>query len=261
MLTASMYPKAQDVRPMSETFADAYARLAAAQKGHARGAPAYSVYLNRRMGRVFAALAHRWGWTPNGVTALSAAFTFTGIALIALGPLAWWTGVLIAALLVLGYAWDSADGQLARLRGGGGSLSGEWLDHFVDSLKHATLHLAVLIGLWRVPELHDTVWLLIPLVFSAVSVVTFFGMLLNDLLKGKQGVPSTHARGGGTLFRSLLMLPTDYGLLCLVFAVWGWPFAFLLFYGVLMLLNGVFLVLAAFKWFREMRAIDRSISA
>lgn len=245
---------------MSETFADAYDRLAKAQKGHARGAPAYSVYLNRRMGRVFAALAYRWGWTPNGATALSAVFTFTGITLIGVGPLSWWSGILIAVLLVLGYAWDSADGQLARLQGGG-SLAGEWLDHFVDSLKHATLHLAVLIGLWRVPELHDTAWLLIPLAFSAIAVVTFFGMLLNDLLKGKRGVPSTHAAGGGTFARSILMLPTDYGLLCLVFAFWGWSAAFLLFYGVLMVLNGIFLVLAAGKWFRGMRSIDRSLVA
>ena len=245
---------------MSETIADAYRRLATAQKGHARGAPAYSVYINRRMGRVFAALAYRWGWTPNGATVFSAVFTFSGIALIALGPIEWWSGVLIAVLLVLGYAWDSADGQLARLRGGG-SLSGEWLDHFIDSLKHATLHVAVLIGLWRVPELRDTAWLLIPLAFSAIAVVTFFGMLLNDLLKGKQGVPSTHARGGGTFGRSILMLPTDYGLLCLVFVFWAWPAGFLALYGLLMLLNGAFLALAAVKWFREMRALDRSLAA
>ncbi|MET0811926.1 MAG: CDP-alcohol phosphatidyltransferase family protein [Microbacterium sp.] len=244
---------------MSETFAAAYARLAKAQKGHARGAPAYSVYVNRRLGRVFAALAYRWGWTPNGATAFSAVLTFSGIALLATVPMTWWSGILIALLLALGYAWDSADGQLARLRGGG-SLSGEWLDHFIDSLKHATLHMAVLIGLWRFSDLRDTAWLLIPIAFSVIAVVTFFGMLLNDLLKGKKGVQSTHARGGGTILRSLMMLPTDYGLLCLVFAFWGWTPVFLFFYGILMLLNGVFLLLAAVKWFREMRALDRGIT-
>lgn len=245
---------------MTESIAHAYARLATAQKGHARGAPAYSVYVNRRLGRVFAALAFRWGWTPNGATAFSAVLTFTGIALLATVPMSWWSGIVIALLLALGYAWDSADGQLARLRGGG-SLSGEWLDHFIDSLKHATLHLAVLIGLWRFSDLRDTAWLLIPIVFSVVAVVTFFGMLLNDLLKGKKGVPSTHARGGGTPVRSFLMLPTDYGLLCLVFAAWGWTPLFLLLYGGLMLLNLVFLLLAAVKWFREMRALDRGVAA
>src|SRR5687768_2318769 len=127
-------------------FADSYDRLRSAQKGHARGAPAYSVYVNRRIGRVFAAFAFSRGLTPNQATAISAVHTFTGIALIvALSP-SWWSGLLIALLLACGYAWDSADGQIARL-GGGGSAAGEWLDHFVDALKISTLHLAVLLGL------------------------------------------------------------------------------------------------------------------
>jgi phosphatidylglycerophosphate synthase len=243
---------------MAATFADSYARLARAQKGHARGAPAYSVYLNRRLGRVFAAAAHTWGWTPNTATAISAAHTFPAIALIIVAPITWWSGVLIALLLVLGYAWDSADGQLARLRGGG-SLSGEWLDHFIDAIKIASLHLAVLVGLWLHADLQNSLWLIVPLIFSVVAVVSFFGMLLNDLLKGKKGVPSTHARGGGSLIRSLMMLPTDYGILCLIFLVWGWTTGFLFCYTALMLLNAVFISLAAVKWFREMRAIDRSL--
>ncbi|WAC65572.1 CDP-alcohol phosphatidyltransferase family protein [Agrococcus sp. SL85] len=245
---------------MSESFVDAHRRLAAAQKGHARGAPAYSVYVNRRIGRVLAAAAHRRGWTPNGATAVSAAHTFLGIALLVLLPAAWWTGLVVAALLVLGYAWDSADGQIARLRGGG-SLAGEWLDHFVDALKIACLHLAVLLALWLHTPVRDTAWMLVPLVASIVGVVTFFGMLLNDLLKGKAGVASTHARGGGTLGRSLLLLPTDFGLQCLLFALWGWTTGFLWAYAALAALNGAFLVLAAVRWYREIRGIDRASAA
>src|SRR5690606_27115496 len=111
--------------------------------------------------------------------------------------------------------------QLARLRGGG-SLAGEWLDHFVDSVKIASMHLCVAIGIARFTHLPDVV-LLIPLAFSVVAVVSFFGMLLNDLLKAKQNVPSTHARGGGSFARSFVLLPTDYGVLCLVFVLWGLP--------------------------------------
>ncbi|MFS0734237.1 CDP-alcohol phosphatidyltransferase family protein [Microbacterium sp. 1P10UB] len=179
---------------MPGTFKDAYRRLAAAQKGHARGAPAYSVYVNRRIGRVLAAWGHSIGMTPNTATVVSALHTFTALALIVLAPATVWAGVLIALLLVLGYAWDSSDGQLARLRGGG-SLAGEWLDHFIDALKISSLHLCVLVGLWLHTPFRDTGWLVVPLVFSAVGVTTFFGMLLNDLLKGKRGVPSTHGRG------------------------------------------------------------------
>lgn len=241
---------------MSDTWGSALQRLGAAQKGHARGAPAYSVYVNRRIGRMLAATAYVWGLTPNAVTAVSAVFTFTAIALLCLAPPSAWLGVVIAALLVLGYAWDSADGQLARLRGGG-TLSGEWLDHFVDAVKIASLHLAVLIGLFRFSGLTAS-WLLIPIGFSVVGVVTFFGMLLNDLLKAKRGVESTHARGGGTAGRSLLLLPTDFGVLCLVFVLWGWPELFLLAYGVLFVLCTGFLMVAARKWFRDVREIDRA---
>lgn len=241
---------------MTEPISHTYARLSKAQKGHARGAPGYSVYVNRRIGRLLAAVGHRLGWTPDGATAVSALHTFAAIALIALGPVTWWSGLVVAILLVLGYAWDSADGQIARLRGGG-SLAGEWLDHFVDSIKHATLHLSVLLALLWHTDYADSTWLLVPLAYSAVSVVTFFGMLLNDLLKGARGLASTHRRGGGTFTRSMVLLPTDFGVLCLAFLLWGWTPVFLVVYGLLALANAAFLVLAAVKWFHEMRGIDR----
>lgn len=237
------------------TISDAYRRLASAQKGHARGAPAYSVYVNRRLGRMLAACAFRWGLTPDQATLISALHTLAGLALLlALSPSVA-TGVLVAVLFALGYAWDSADGQLARLRGGG-SLSGEWLDHFVDSFKIAAMHLVVLVALWSHTPLRDSPLLLVPLAFSVIGVVTFFGMLLNDLLKGKVGERSTHARGGGTFVRSLILVPTDYGLLCLTFALWGWLGAFIWVYTALCISNGVFLLLAATKWFREIRALE-----
>lgn len=237
------------------TFGDAYGRLAAAQKGHARGAPAYSVYVNRRTGRVLAAAAYRWGFTPNGATAISAAHTLAALVILVVGPAELWTGFIVALLLVLGYAWDSADGQLARL-GGGGSLAGEWLDHFVDAFKTASLHLCVLVALWWHTDARDTLWLVVPLAYCVIAVVTFFGMLLNDLLKGKKGVDSTHARGGGTALRSTILLPTDFGLLCVVFALWGAPDVFLAVYTLLMIANAVFLAAAAVKWHREIRALD-----
>lgn len=233
--------------------AAAYEQLARAQKGHARGAPAYSVYVNRRVGRVFAAFAFTWGMTPNQVTLVSAVHTFAGLAVLAFAPIEIWSGVLVALLLAAGYAWDSADGQVARLRGGG-SVAGEWLDHFVDALKIASMHLVVAVSLFvHAPRL-DASWLLIPLGYSVVATVTFFGMILNDLLKGARGVPSTHARGGGTALRSLILLPTDFGVVCLVFVAWGWTPVFLVLYGALFVVNTVFLVAAAVKWFREMKA-------
>lgn len=236
-------------------IAESYRQLAYAQKGHARGAPAYSVYVNRRIGRALAAGAHGVGLTPNQVSMVSAAHSFVAIGLIALAPASVSTGMVIALLLILGYAWDSADGQVARLRGGG-SPQGEWLDHFIDALKISSLHIAVLVGLYRIlpPE---RAWLLVvPALFAIVASTTFTAMLLNDALKGKYSVASTHERGGGTLLRSLLVMPTDFGLVCLAFVMWGWTPAFLAVYGLLMLAGAGFLILAAVKWFREMGSLE-----
>lgn len=242
------------------TLKQAHAQLSHAQKGHARGAPAYSVYINRRLGRLLAALAYRLRLTPNAVTGISAAHTFLGIILLILAPVAPWSGIVIALLLALGYAWDSADGQVARLTGQG-SPAGEWLDHFVDAIKIASLHLAVLIAAWLHTPMRDTWWLVVPLVFSVVATVTFFGMLLNDLIKAGQGGVSTHTRGGGTAKRSLLLLPTDFGMVCLVFLTWGWPRVFFGFYTALAAAGLGFLLLAAVKWFREMKALSGSAAS
>lgn len=234
---------------------ESYRQLAYAQKGHARGAPAYSVYVNRRLGRALAAGAHGLGLTPNQVSMVSAAHSFVAIGLIALAPAGVSTGLVIALLLVLGYAWDSADGQVARLRGGG-SAQGEWLDHFIDALKISSLHIAVLVGLYRALPPEQTWLLVVPLLFAVIASTTFTAMLLNDLLKGKHSMASTHERGGGTLLRSLLVVPTDFGLVCLAFVTWGWTPAFLVIYGLLMAAAAGFLVLAAAKWFREMGALE-----
>ncbi len=233
---------------------ESYRQLAYAQKGHARGAPAYSVYVNRRLGRALAAGAHGVGLTPNQVSMLSAAHSFLAIGLIALAPVSTLSGMAIAALLVLGYAWDSADGQVARLRGGG-SAQGEWLDHFIDALKISSLHIAVLVGLFRALPSDQSWALMIPMIFAIVASTTFTAMLLNDLLKGKHSTASTHERGGGTLLRSLLVVPTDFGLVCLVFVLWGWTPVFLVGYGLLAAAAVGFLCLAAVKWFRDMGAL------
>lgn len=244
---------------MAESFAEVVTRLGKAQKGRARGAPAYSVHVNRPVGRLLAAGAYLWGLTPNKVTGVSAVFTFTGIALICLAPPSALTSIVIWLLLALGYAWDSADGQVARLRGGG-SLEGEWLDHVVDAAKLLTLHLAVLVGLFRFADL-DPLVLLLPLAFTTVNGVTFFAMLLNDLLKSARGAPSSAARGGASLARSLVLLPTDYGVLCLVFVLWWNTTAFVAAYSLLLVASAAFLLLALPRWFGEMRRLSRETRA
>lgn len=213
------------------SFRDSLHRLRSAQKS-SRGAPFYSVAINRPLGRFFAACAHQVGLTPNHVTLISAVFTYTGIALVALRRPDLATAVMVTLALVVGYALDAADGQLARLRGGG-SLTGEWLDHVIDSGKLATLHLAVLIGAFRFSPLPRW-WLLVPVVFGAAYVVHFFGMLLTDLLirvhSARTGTEVV--QGPASKVVALLKLPTDYGMLCLTFILLAWPVAFAVAYTV-----------------------------
>ncbi len=239
------------------SFSDTMRLLKGAQKSAASGAPAYSVYVNRRAGRVLAAAAFRLGLTPNMVTAISAVFTFASILVIALVPTNVWVGIGVGLGLAIGYAFDSADGQVARLRGGG-SMSGEWLDHVVDCIKIATLHLAVVIAWYRFEDVRGPT-LLLPLAFSAVGSIAFFSMILNDQLKAvnAQRTGVVAPRRAGSTLRSLMLLPTDYGIVCLVFLFFGlWPL-FPVLYAALLALQLIHLALTLSKWFRDMRALDR----
>jgi phosphatidylglycerophosphate synthase len=236
---------------------DTLRRLSTAQKG-ATGAPAYSRFVNRKLGRFLAALAFHARLTPNAVTSVSAVFTAGGIALLALARPSWGIGVAISACLALGYALDSADGQLARLRGGG-SPAGEWLDHMVDAVKVSSLHLAVLIGAYRFELVPRGPWLLVPLGFCVVAAVLFFGTMLNEALRERHGAP-TRAQVTAerpSVVRSLVVVPTDYGLLCWVFVLLGAPIAFFSVYTLLFAVTAAYLALACGKWFREIGRLPR----
>jgi phosphatidylglycerophosphate synthase len=245
-------PAAAGLPPL--TYRKAVAELLGHQKTN-KGGPAYSRYVNRPIGRRFAAIAYLIGLTPNQVTGLSALCTFSGIAVIALCDPSPAIAVSASALLVVGYALDAADGQLARLRGGG-SVAGEWLDHVVDAMKIATLHLAVLVQWHEMGDRSDRA-LLIPLAFQVVSSVLFFTIILNDQIRrAHRGTTEMllAADGSSSPLYSLAVVPTDYGLLCVVFALQWWETGFTWAYGALLAATATFLLLALGKWFREMRS-------
>lgn len=232
---------------------EAIAELSTAQKS-AKGAPAYSRYVNRRLGRYLAAAAYTARMTPNQVTAVSAVCTFSAIGLlVALRPsLA--SSAAVCLLLVLGYALDSADGQLARLTGTG-SMAGEWLDHTVDAFKVGSIHLAVLVCWWRFYEL-DAVWLLVPLLFQVLATVHFFSTLLMDQLRrSRRADRGTLMAGDGSssFLYSVAVLPTDFGVICLVTLLLWAPWAFTGAYVLLFVATAGFLVLALGKWYREVK--------
>jgi len=247
--------------PAGQRMRQTIGELASAQKS-AKGAPAYSRFVNRKLGRLLAAMAFHIGLTPNAVTAISALWTFTGIALLALVAPSWGLGVVVTACLVVGYAFDAADGQLARLRGGGSPV-GEWLDHMVDSVKVSSLHLALAIGMYRFEFVERGAALLVPLGFALVAAVHFFGTILNDQLRRQQAalpgqLPAAHP---ASVLRSLIVIPTDYGLLCLIFVLLGEPALFFPAYTFLFAATTLYLLLASVRWFGQMKSLGGPTTA
>lgn len=183
------------------SLAEARHALASAQKT-VTGVPAYLRWVNRPLGGQAAVVAATWGWSPNGVTALSAAFGAIGVGLLVGFP-AWWAGPIAAVLLLIGYVLDSADGQLARIQGRGGP-AGEWLDHVVDGVRAPLVHIAVAIHLLRSDALP---WLaLIAGIFSVLVSAWFLSQLLAEKLLPK--LPREVDPSSGIL-NSLIKQPHD----------------------------------------------------
>lgn len=220
--------------------------LAGAQKSR-RGVSLYSRWVNRPLGRLLAAAAYRVGLSPNGVSVLSAIVSGAGILVVALVEPAPWVGALAAVLLVLGFALDSADGQVARLTGRG-SKAGEWLDHVLDAGKMVLVHGAVAVS----ALLHlDTgrLVVLVPILFQLVSIVVFVGGLLHVQLSESR--PTSASRP--STVRSVLLLPADYGILAVSFVLLGWPVVFGVAYVLLLIANAVIGSALLAKWFRDLR--------
>lgn len=227
------------------SFAAEVRSLARAQKSNS-GVSLYSRFINRPFGRVLAVLAVRARLSPNLVSLLSAVVTAIALAGLVLAPASVATGIGVAALLVLGFALDSADGQVARITGVS-SPAGEWLDHIIDSGKMVAAHGAVVVAVFIHLPLPQW-WLLVPLCFILVSTVMFAGTLLTRFLRP----PSASAEvREPSLVRAIGLLPADYGILAAVFVLWGFQAVFALAYTLLFTANVAILFLLLAKWFRE----------
>ncbi len=241
-------------------------RLAAAQKP-GRAVPAYTRYVNRWLGRRLAAAAYLARLTPNQVTWASLAASAAGIALLVTGGPSWATGLGVAALLCLGYALDSADGQLARLLGTGGP-AGEWFDHVADAGRMPAIHLAVLVHLAQLTGSLDSApatgtlgttpalgtgtlpgWApVVAMVFLVATTARFMGQILAEQLRRDRaaGLGELSGTDAQAARRAVLQLPSDTGILCLGFILVGAPFVFFIWYAVLAAAN-VLLAVASFR--------------
>ncbi len=206
-----------------------------------------------------AAYVHTFGMSPDSATLISALLSTAGIAVLALADPSWLSGALVAVLLASGYVMDSVDGQLARLRRQH-SVRGEWLDHTVDCAKTSSLHLAVAISWFRHPPAEHAWLLLIPLAYSVVQAVTYFGLIVMPYLRaGRQS--TVRAESHEHPLRKWVILPTDYGFLCWTFVLIGAGQLFATVYTLLMLLSAAMLALALRKWWHELTELDRGTTS
>ncbi len=83
------------------------------------------------------------------------------------------------------------------------------------------LHSAVLISFYRFDAFSNELVLLVPLAYVCMSSVLFFGLILIDQLRRRHGGAQTPNERGDSVVKSLLIAPTDYGILCLVFLTFG----------------------------------------
>lgn len=232
------------------TYRRAFDRLTAAQKSGA-GVPAYLRWVNRGLGRRAAALAWVMRLTPNAVTAASAILSLCGLIVILALPLTPWTALSACALLLAGYALDSADGQLARLTGSG-SLAGEWLDHVVDAARLPLFHLAIALLFVREGE---SPWVIaVPLMFVILSSVWFFAQTLAEKLSPDNGRVTQDAPA----WVSFAKLPYDVGLLYLIVALaWALP-VFVVFYSSVFAITVLVAALSLGRKYRFLKAVSHS---
>ncbi len=229
-------------------FRDHLADLNRAQKSGA-GVPAYTRWVNRRLARGVAASAAALGLSPNAVTMISAGLSAVGLAIMIVVEPVWWSALATGALLAAGYVFDSADGQVARLTGAS-SPAGEWLDHVVDAIRTPAIHLTVAVAVL----LHrpDLIWLaVIAVLFTLMSVGQFMSQILAEQLVRNTGGEAAEASGTR---KSLLLAPTDTGVLCWSFVFWAAPPLFAVVYGVLFVINTVHSAASMRRKYRKLAA-------
>ncbi len=187
-----------------------------------RGTPLYTRTVNRLLGKYLAALAFELRMSPTQLTILSALLTFCSFLGLIIFPTNVYFTAFFTIILLLAYALDSADGQLARLKQNG-TAAGEWLDHTTDALKQVFFHAAILLILFAQGEI-TLFMLLIPLCFIAVQLTVFTSNLLKEKLfkiytlsVNSQPDLSVNPPDSVSLLKDILFFCTDYGILCMLF--------------------------------------------
>lgn len=233
----------------TQRYATYLRRLNAAQKPGG-GVPAYMRWVNRGGARVVAAFAAAVGWTPNMVTTLSVCLSAMGLVILASAPPSVIGGLCVGLLLALGFLFDSADGQVSRVTHAS-SKTGEWVDHVADAFRSPAIHLVTAVALWW--HRPDMTWLaLVALVYAWVTSAQFLSQILAEQFVRAAGRAQTR---GGTL-RSFILLPTDPGVLCWSFALWGFAPVFAGVYTLLAVVAVLHSSVSLTRRYRDLKALD-----
>ena len=215
-------------------FAAYRSALAAAQKPGA-GVPAYMRWVNRGAARVVAAACAASGWTPNFVSFVSVCFSAIG---------------LVGVALAVGFMFDSADGQVSRVPGAS-SKTGEWVDHVADAFRSPAIHFCTAIAVMA--YLPESWWLaLVALAYGWVTSGQFMSQILAEQFVRAAGRKQT--RGGN--MRSFILLPTDPGVLCWSFVLWGLGAPFMVLYTLLAAVAIAHCAISLRRRFSDLRALD-----
>ncbi len=244
--------------PSAPTGGDLPYRLAVralerAQKSPA-GVPPYSRYINRPLGRRIAAGAAVLGVTPNQITLISALWSVAGFVLLVAAPPSVPMALGVTLLFTLAWAFDAADGQLARLTGRSGP-AGEWLDHVVDAARQPLLHLAVLAYLLRADGFELSWVHALPLVYLTVGTIRFLSQILAEQLTRNAGAPPA-AESGRPELRALLQTPADPSTLHLAFLLAFSPRAFTIAYTIVLACNVPLALVSFGRRYRQLAALS-----
>ena len=127
----------------------------------------------------------------------------------------------------------------------------------VDAAKIVSIHAAILIVAFRFFPVGGA-WLLVPLGFQLVAIVTFFGGELERHLRPVSDV--IVAPREPSALRAVALLPADYGVLAVSFSFLGWPWLFIVVYGLLFVSNLAIMLILLSKWFRALSVPPRKVA-
>lgn len=185
-----------------EAFRDKYTRRQALPWTHA---------VNHRLGVLITLLLGRMAITPNMVT-VAGLMLYAPIALLVASlksPVGAWPAVVVLLGWQLAFTLDCADGQLARVRGGGTPF-GAWLDQILDFLGHVSVITSLVIFLSRALSLDATAAILLVSFAAGANLLLLFAAAERTLLLGSEpAVARSRSPWVEVLTRGRYL--TDYG--------------------------------------------------